>query len=97
MERLIENVITLGIAEYQLQIGNLDFGARIAITKKPNAENWFRIDANNQHLEYEVYPDINDGDRRRVVGPESVMQSKAEFWKQRLELIFAADRIYGDN
>ena len=98
MERLIENVITVGIADYQLEIENLPFGAQVGITKKPTGENTFNIASNGKWLDYEVNTDVNGGGE--IVLPEisrsDVAANTSMMWRTRLNQIFAADRMYDD-
>jgi len=96
MERLIENVITVGIADYQLEIENLDFGAQVAITKKATGENSFNIASNGKWLDYEVNPDVNGGNEIYRPARLGVAADKGAFWRQRLQQIFAADRVFED-
>jgi hypothetical protein len=87
MERLVENVITAGVAEFQLQLHNIDFGDQIDITKMPTGPNTFHIQSGQDGLNYEVVPQINDGSKSNY--------ERGSIGRQ-LEAIFSADRMYDD-
>ncbi len=60
MERLVENVMSFGLAEFQLNVGTIDYGASIALTKLVDA-NKFRIKVGTQQWDYVVNPEDNNG------------------------------------
>lgn len=62
MERMVENVISVGISEYQINAGTIDFGSTIKISKVPGENFKFRISVNGRGgLSYEVDMDNNSG------------------------------------
>ncbi|MCX6117131.1 MAG: AAA family ATPase [Proteobacteria bacterium] len=91
MERLVENVVTVGLAEYQLQIENLEFGAHVSINKHRDGENLFRVEALNRGVNYTVIPDINDGSKLMST------QFARGSMMRKLSSAFEADRMFDDN
>lgn len=60
MERMVENVISVGISEFQIMKSTIQYGAKIAITKSSKL-NHFNIAVNGgQAFEYEVDVDLNN-------------------------------------
>ena len=59
MERLVENTISIGVAEYQINVVD---GDKVAITKVADSKKDFRISVNGgERLTYSVDTDINGG------------------------------------
>ena len=62
MERLIESVISIGISEYQINVGTIPYGSAISITKDSSRTNGFSISvADRSSVNYEANMDINEG------------------------------------
>lgn len=65
MERLIDNVLSYGISEYQIMVGNIEFNDNIKIEKSNASPNSFQISVNESNpLVYEVDLENNGGLRR---------------------------------
>lgn len=93
MERLVENTITFGIAEYQLKYDPLDFGAELLVTKIAGGDNRFQIEANGKSLQYDVDTNINDGS---LMNNSRARRPGFDFWVDRLAKVFAANRLFND-
>lgn len=62
MERMVENVISVGISEYQIQRGTIEFGDSFKITKVRGQKLGFKITVNGRGgVNYEVDMDNNSG------------------------------------
>jgi len=61
MERLIENVISIGIADFQLEFGALPYGSTISIAKTRSSNVSFQISSEAHQLPYEVDLENNSG------------------------------------
>ncbi len=64
MERTVENTISLGVSEYQINVGTIDFGSKISITKMAGFDNKFEISVEGgESIMYEVEFNTNSGDK----------------------------------
>lgn len=62
MERMVENVISVGISEYQINRGTIEFGDSFKISKVRGEKLKFKISVNGRGgLDYEVDMDNNSG------------------------------------
>ena len=62
MERMVENVISVGISEYQIQRGTIEFGDSFKISKVRGEKLKFKISVNGRGgVNYEVDMDNNSG------------------------------------
>ena len=62
MERMVENVISVGISEYQIQRGTIEFGDSFTISKVRGEKLKFKISVNGRGgIDYEVDMDNNSG------------------------------------
>lgn len=62
MERIIENVISSGIANYQIEYGALGWGDELSVRKHNSGTNNFEIQVKGKKsLVYEVDPSNNSG------------------------------------
>ncbi len=83
MERLIENTLGIGIAEFQLNKGAIPDGSEIKFQKASSGDLQFLITVNGQSVEYRVDPD-NNGLFSQFVLPAE------------LERFFKSIRLYND-
>jgi len=64
MERLVENLISLGISEYQFQAAPLPNGAKFKIVKGSKENQFlFSLEGRSEVVSYEIDPDLNSGKR----------------------------------
>jgi ATP-dependent Clp protease ATP-binding subunit ClpA len=62
MERMVENVISVGISEYQINRGTIEFGDSFVISKVRGEKLKFKISVNGRGgMDYEVDMDNNSG------------------------------------
>jgi len=86
MERTVENTISLGVSEYQINVGVIDFGAKVEIKKVPGQTNKFEITVNDTDtLLYEVEFNSNSGDKKNLF-----FSSQAK----ELKKVFESDRVF---
>jgi hypothetical protein len=60
MERLIDGVVSAGVAEWQLAFGPLEAESTVAISKQ-QAPHEFMCSSSNQDVRYNVDPNVNNG------------------------------------
>ena len=83
MERIIENLISVGISEYQINRDTIEYGSTISITKVRGEKTRFKINVNGDTrggLNYEIDLDNNSG----LIPDETTRKLNEMFAKNRL-------------
>lgn len=89
MERLVESVMGAGIAEYQLNKGNIPDLAKLDFKKLAGAHD-FRLSVNNDKIDFVVNPGNNS------VRAPMLLSNSSKKGKVDLESFFASIRMYED-